>query len=142
MSKANSFLRECYRVLAMGGILRVVVPDLRAICEEYLNGVAGESPRELAADRLIERTGLRSSDSEAGGWLGVLRRAWGRDGHCWMYDEHSLAARLKDAGFANVTRRRFSESLIPNIEVLDIPARACESLYVEGQKQGSADLHA
>lgn len=140
-NRARHFLRECYRVLAAGGILRVVVPDLRTICEEYLNGGSGgESARELAADRFIERTGLRSMDSEAGGWPAVLRRAWGRDGHCWMYDEHSLAARLKDSGFTNVTRRRFRESLIPNIELLDIPARASESLYVEGQKQGSADL--
>jgi len=134
-SKARRFLRECYRVLAAGGILRVVVPDLRAICEEYLKGGGeGESARELAADRFIERTGLRSLDSDAGGWLTVLRRAWGRDGHCWMYDEHSLAARLKDSGFTNVTHRRFRESLIPDIELLDIPARASESLYVEGQK--------
>jgi hypothetical protein len=115
--------------------LRVVVPDLQAICEEYLNGVVGERPGKLAADRFIERTGLRASDSEAGGWLAVLRRAWGRDGHCWMYDEHSLAARLKDAGFTNLTRRAYRRSLIPNIELLDIPARASESLYVEGQKQ-------
>lgn len=42
-SKAKRFLRECYGVLAVGGILRAVVPDLRAICEEYLNG--GGEPR-------------------------------------------------------------------------------------------------
>jgi len=137
--KAKGFLGECYRVLTAGGILRVVVPDLRAICEEYLDGVAGDNSQALAADRFVERTGLRAADSEAVGWLGVLRRAWGRDGHCWMYDERSLAARLNEAGFTNVTRRRFRESLIPDIEALDIPARAAESLYVEGQKQVSAD---
>jgi predicted SAM-dependent methyltransferase len=35
-AKAVSFLLECHRVLKVGGILRVVVPDLETICREYL----------------------------------------------------------------------------------------------------------
>ena len=34
--KAFDFLKECYRVLKPGGILRVVCPDLENICKEYL----------------------------------------------------------------------------------------------------------
>jgi predicted SAM-dependent methyltransferase len=34
--KAADFLRECYRVLKPGGIVRVVVPDLENIASEYL----------------------------------------------------------------------------------------------------------
>jgi len=34
--KAGSFLKECYRVLKAGGILRVVVPDLEGIARSYL----------------------------------------------------------------------------------------------------------
>jgi len=30
------FLAECYRVLAKGGVIRLVVPDLENICREYL----------------------------------------------------------------------------------------------------------
>ncbi|MGW8247532.1 MAG: class I SAM-dependent methyltransferase [Acidiferrobacterales bacterium] len=33
---ASIFLRECHRVLRSGGILRVVVPDLRDIAKQYL----------------------------------------------------------------------------------------------------------
>jgi predicted SAM-dependent methyltransferase len=47
---AISFLKECFRVLKPGGILRIVVPDLEGICEEYLkrlkaaeNGAQGTS---------------------------------------------------------------------------------------------------
>ena len=34
--KAEGFLSECYRVLAPGGIIRIVVPDLENIAREYL----------------------------------------------------------------------------------------------------------
>jgi predicted SAM-dependent methyltransferase len=33
---AMPFLRECHRVLAPGGVLRVVVPDLESLCRAYL----------------------------------------------------------------------------------------------------------
>lgn len=34
--KAPGFIRECYRVLKLGGIMRVVVPDLENIASEYI----------------------------------------------------------------------------------------------------------
>ncbi len=40
---AESFLRECWRVLKPGGILRVVVPDLEGIAREYLRLVEANS---------------------------------------------------------------------------------------------------
>jgi predicted SAM-dependent methyltransferase len=132
---AKRLLRECHRVLVAGGILRVVVPDLLALCQEYITAVTrDDNGSRLAADQLIERTALRSLNAGDTGWLSFLRSLWGRDGHYWMYDEHSLAARLEEAGFQNVIRRRFGESAIPHIECLDIPARAEESLYLEGKK--------
>ena len=49
---APAFLTECYRVLAPGGVIRVVVPDLEAICRLYIrfldSALAGDSG---AADR-------------------------------------------------------------------------------------------
>ena len=136
---AKHLLLECHRVLVPGGILRVVVPDLLALCQEYVAAATRDDKGgRLAADYLIERTQLRSLHAGDSGWLDLLRRFWGRDGHCWMYDEQSLSARLEEAGFQNVIRRRFGESAIPHIESLDIPVRAAESLYVEGHKRGPA----
>src|SRR5690606_28178644 len=34
--EAAHFMRECFRVLKPGGIMRVVVPDLERICRSYL----------------------------------------------------------------------------------------------------------
>jgi len=33
--EAPKFISECYRVLRVGGVLRIVVPDLENICKEY-----------------------------------------------------------------------------------------------------------
>ena len=35
-SKASDFIRECFRALRPGGIIRTVVPDLENIAKEYL----------------------------------------------------------------------------------------------------------
>ncbi len=38
-SQAQSFIKECYRVLKKNGIIRVVVPDLESIVLEYLKNL-------------------------------------------------------------------------------------------------------
>jgi hypothetical protein len=95
-----------------------------------------ESPSddELNADRFLRGTCLGADDVAEHAWARALRRLLARDRHHWMYDEGSLIAKFREAGFARVVRRSFRESLIPDINLLDIPARASESLYVEGQK--------
>jgi SAM-dependent methyltransferase len=37
--EARQFLKECYRILKPGGILRIVVPDLEGIAREYLRSL-------------------------------------------------------------------------------------------------------
>lgn len=34
--QAQKHLRECHRILKMGGVCRIVVPDLEDVCKEYL----------------------------------------------------------------------------------------------------------
>jgi predicted SAM-dependent methyltransferase len=56
-SQALPFLRECHRVLAPGGILRVVVPDLETIVRLYLKylegGLAGDPQAAQRYDWMV-----------------------------------------------------------------------------------------
>jgi len=132
---AERFLAHCYRVLAPGGILRVVVPDFKLLVDEYLRGSQGDGEERVqAADRFLLATQLLEGPTHDPKWIHILRRLWGRDKHYWQYDEYSLRARLERAGFKNTARRAFGESMIPEVASLDIPVRAAESLYVEGEK--------
>ena len=48
-SDAAAFLVECHRVLRPGGVLRVAVPDLEAICRLYLSKLAAAAHGDAAA---------------------------------------------------------------------------------------------
>ena len=76
-SAAPAFLRECYRVLAPGGILRVVVPDLEAIARLYLKNLEGAVAGDAEAARRHEWMLLELLDQmvrDEGG--GEMLRYW------------------------------------------------------------------
>jgi predicted SAM-dependent methyltransferase len=68
---APLFLQECYRVLAPGGLLRVVVPDLETIACLYLKNLEGALAGDAQAARRYEWLTLELMDQmvreESGG---------------------------------------------------------------------------
>jgi predicted SAM-dependent methyltransferase len=110
--------RECYRVLAPGGVLRIVVPDLGILVRDYLSDA--ENPR--ASHRFIERLLL------VGGVRDVVHPG---AHHKQMFDGRSLVHMLRDAGFSAPEVSAFGQSRIPRIEEIELESRRRESLYVE-----------
>ena len=118
---AEKLLRECYRVLQPGGVLRLSTPDagryLRSYAGdgEFLRHPAFPEPYETPLDRVNQ-----------------MMREYGQ--HLWAYDAESLLLALRKAGFAKAIEQSCGESLHSRMLNIDTEAREFESLYVEGVK--------
>jgi SAM-dependent methyltransferase len=115
---APGFLRECWRVLKPGAVLRVVVPDLELLAARYLDVARrlpdGAQAREHAAavDEIFEQMVTRVPRLRAQRpplvrvletiFVGDTRRSG--EMHRWMYDRHSLGRLLAEAGFVGVEK--------------------------------------
>lgn len=108
-----TLLRECRRVLRLGGIARTGVPDLERYVASY-----------LGHDDLIERVrpGRRTRAL-------ALGEPFFLHGHQCMYDFDTMQCALRDAGFAHVERSRYLQGRLQPSP--DSAARRDETLYVE-----------
>lgn len=52
--QADSFLKECHRALKVGGLIRVVVPDLEQVTKEYLHHLALAKAGNLDSQKKYE----------------------------------------------------------------------------------------
>ena len=123
--EARRFLEEALRVLQPGGILRLAVPDLKTLVDEYVSG--GD------ADTFLERTYLPRERPRRPGavlrWLLVGDRE-----HSWMYDGSSLGKLLAEIGFDSPIILPSGETTIADPGELNLCERSDESVYVEARK--------
>ncbi|HEY1802024.1 MAG TPA: methyltransferase domain-containing protein [Terriglobales bacterium] len=117
--------KECLRVLKPSGILRIVVPDLKQLVQDYLS-----DPDSTASHRFIERLSLSHT------WQDLVHRG---AHHQQMFDGRSLLGMLDEAGFENAQLSNFSESRIMNLAGLELAQRRHESIYVEAYKLHAQD---
>lgn len=123
--EAKVFLREAYRALIPGGILRIGVPDLYKYVEDYL--------RSGDADQFLEVT--RLAQSRAKGVLARLRYLMiGDRHHLWMYDGQSLQGVIRKAGFREVLIVEPGHTRIADPGRLNLLERADESVFAEALK--------
>lgn len=119
-----AFIRECYRVLAPGGKMRVLVPDLELWVRAYARN-----------DRFFMEEYRKVLDPEVyvtngSIFMGMLHN---HDHKCG-YDFETLKWVLEHAGFSEVTKTLYANSAhvenMPEIEPYDA-LRVMESLCVE-----------
>lgn len=137
---AQRLLSECKRVLKSGGVIRMVVPDLRAMAATYLkskNGGTPHSERVIAADKFNQMLAFRDPVPPPGTFLYRAYALW-KDfhHHKWMYDSDSLILYLEQAGFTTVGERGYLQSEIPGIEEVEEAHRVTDGagVCVEARK--------
>jgi len=117
-----AFLRDCFRVLRRGGVLRIIVPDaeryLHAYCRGDLSGFWELTvPDPFPAD-LPTRMDI----------INHVFHQWAE--HRWAYDFETLAHRLRGTGFERIERAGYKVSLDAEL-AQDREEHAAYSLYVE-----------
>lgn len=149
---ARAFLKENYRVLKPGGILRVVVPDMEILCRKYISAIgAGEGLSLESYEHYIEEIIEQCVRVEAFGSsrqsqprrlienliLGDARKRG--ETHQWMYDCMSLSKILKGIGFKSIEKKEFDQSDIPEWNAIGLDLDGAnqykvDSLYIEAFK--------
>ncbi len=125
-NSATHFIKECHRVLKKGGILRIVVPDLKKYFNEYLI--------DQDADKFLE-TSLLVAPSCESIKSKLLFFLIGYRHHQWMYDAQSLKKLILNNGFNKVIEQSPGQTLIVDEADLNLYERMNDfSLYVEAIK--------
>jgi SAM-dependent methyltransferase len=109
--QAEHLLNEMHRVLKVGGVARIAVPDL-----EYAVGLYAAGQKEKMLNQYF--------------FIDVDESYYAR--HKYMYDFQMLKDALIRAGFREVRRCSFAEGEVPDIDVLDRYPE--DSLFVEAKK--------
>jgi len=98
LDEAAAYLREAYRVLRPGGLIRTTTPNLRGLAELFIEA----DPRMLEVHR---SHGYQAATH--GDMLNNYFYSWE---HRHIYDFESLAALLREAGFEDIREESYGES--------------------------------
>lgn len=124
--EAPFFLREAWRVMQPGAVLRIVVPDVEKHCKAYVAATA-EAWAELGWD-------LNNLPADLPTPAYLLNHVFNQDGeHLFAYDYESLSALLAEAGFVDISRQAYGQSKDAHLEA-DQPNHKPYSLYVDAVK--------
>lgn len=132
-AESTFVLSECYRVMKKGGIIRIIVPDFEAVLEVYLK-LKKEDPAK-AALAFTNQSGyfeIPQPESLRGAVKYYFQR---KNNHRFLYDEAALSGQLSAAGFSNIKRKTFGDSLIPEIRNVDMELRFKGALCLEAIKE-------
>ncbi len=119
----QKILKDFMRVLEPGGVLRIAMPDLEVITNNYVK-------LSLDKDPVIKRRKLTFIQTKAE-WINMSFRWWG---HQWLYDFEELKRRLVEAGFdqGKISRCKLNQSKYPLLRNLE--TREESNLIAEVEK--------
>jgi len=119
------FLKDALRVLDNGGVLRISVPDLRHLINNY---IANKDADEFMSKMFVSAPSLNLLRQK------LILFFVGYRHHQWMYDGASLSKLILESGFKDAIVQDAGETCIKNFIGLNLFEREEESVYVEAIK--------
>ena len=131
-------LKECYRVLKVGGYIRIVVPDLEFIVQKYIErdcAFFNVHSSDLIARKFVDELHF-SLEKPTLNPITLLHRYFIRFWPHWnMFDYSYLRSILFAQGFIDIVKKSFKQGVVPDIEFLDQPDKwERHSIFIEAKK--------
>ncbi len=117
LDEGRRLFADCRAALSPGGVLRIAMPDLARVVQNY-----GGPWREV---EVLQDPAYNFIDTNAH-YINVAFRYWG---HRYLYDFDDLELRLREAGFDHVVRREKGRST--HSDLCDLETRAESWLVAE-----------
>jgi predicted SAM-dependent methyltransferase len=122
LSDAIKLLDECHRVLVLGGLIRLALPDFAAIAEAFKR-------HELSGEALHHALNAHPFTRPTG--RGRLQRMLSASIHRWQPTTDLVQQLLANSGFGDIRIESFRNGKIPDLETIET---RYESLFVEATK--------
>ena len=116
-----SLIKEFYRVLQPGGVLRISTPDAGKYLRSYVFN-----------DGFLHHQNLITTPESPMDRINVMMRENGS--HLWIYDNDSLSNTMLSVGFETIITQQFGISCCTDMMFIDSIEREHESLYIEAVK--------
>lgn len=134
-------LRECFRLLKPGGVLRIATPNLATLL-----GLYAEHRSEVQQKYIRFITDLFLPGVKTYHPTFVVNNAFHNWGHRFLYDEAVLKAAMAEAGFVELTRTVPGQSGVPQLRDLEMHGQfigdeemsSFETMVLEGTKPESS----
>lgn len=142
--EAPMLLKECHRMLAPGGILRVATPDLDLLVTAYINSLGEQraplapgnvSLKDFAHEQPAFYKDALPADQLSHIMFGAAgpKSTWDHyEGHMHLYTPETMERALHEAGFTYVFFCEPGKSSSPVVEAEVVDSGASHSLFVEG----------
>jgi SAM-dependent methyltransferase len=125
-------IAETLRILAPDGIFGLVVPDLEEAAREYLDGIRNGNPH---ANSVFMRTINLGVERRSTNPLSLVSDWLGNSRYLWMWDHHSLTAKLLEHGFKEVRRAQFNDCEDSMFRAVEDRGRFDRACVLQAKKQ-------
>lgn len=121
-------LANTYRYLKPGGLFRLVVPDVHALAQGFINDSGPDAGLTFVASLHL------TLPRRPRGLVNFLRSNWGRSQHRWMWEFRGLEQYLRASGFSTIRLAQLGDSEVAAFASVENPDRYQYSVCIEAQK--------